>query len=204
MKLFFFKALLNQHPHSNTIFWMTHPISILHPPMLCNPLSLKPQMNLKHQFSPVPIQPNMIRPMTHHHPPPKNTPDPSPPANQHQHIISNPPHNPNPVSIHPMVIRFHVGTNRLTKRLNMHVSSVSPLLKTYHDDFSDLNWQNAVRDEYTAIIKNGTCTLVPRPTDTNIIHSMCLFCHKYLADGTLSRYKALLVANGSNQLEGMM
>ncbi|GJT99105.1 ribonuclease H-like domain-containing protein [Tanacetum coccineum] len=30
-----------------------------------------------------------------------------------------------------------------------------------------------------------------------------LFCHKYLTDGTLSRYKARLVANGSTQLEGV-
>ncbi|GJT41467.1 ribonuclease H-like domain-containing protein [Tanacetum coccineum] len=30
-----------------------------------------------------------------------------------------------------------------------------------------------------------------------------LFCHKYLADGTLSRYKARLVANGSTQLKGI-
>nr|GEZ98555.1 ribonuclease H-like domain-containing protein [Tanacetum cinerariifolium] len=30
-----------------------------------------------------------------------------------------------------------------------------------------------------------------------------LFCHKFLADGTLSRYKARLVANGSTQVEGV-
>lgn len=32
---------------------------------------------------------------------------------------------------------------------------------------------------------------------------MWLFRHKYLADGTLSRYKARLVANGSTQIEGV-
>ncbi|GJS02524.1 ribonuclease H-like domain-containing protein [Tanacetum coccineum] len=32
---------------------------------------------------------------------------------------------------------------------------------------------------------------------------MWLFHHKYLADGTLSRYKARLMANGSTQLEGV-
>ncbi|GKA67167.1 ribonuclease H-like domain-containing protein [Tanacetum coccineum] len=32
---------------------------------------------------------------------------------------------------------------------------------------------------------------------------MWLFCHKYLVDGTLSRYKARLVTNGSTQLEGI-
>nr|GEX41306.1 ribonuclease H-like domain-containing protein [Tanacetum cinerariifolium] len=46
-------------------------------------------------------------------------------------------------------------------------------------------------------------TLVPRPPNTNIVRCMWLFRHKYLADGTLSRYKARLVANGSTQLEGV-
>ncbi|GJZ94318.1 ribonuclease H-like domain-containing protein [Tanacetum coccineum] len=44
---------------------------------------------------------------------------------------------------------------------------------------------------------------VPRPPDTNIVRCMWIFCHKYLDDGTLSRYKARLVANGSTQLEGV-
>nr|GEV15976.1 ribonuclease H-like domain-containing protein [Tanacetum cinerariifolium] len=101
-----------------------------------------------------------------------------------------------------MVIRFCVGTNRPTERLNLHVSSVSPLPKSYRDAFSDPNWQNAMRDEYNALIKNNTWTLVPRQPDTNIVRCMWLFCHKYLEDGTLSRYKARLVANGSTQIEG--
>ncbi|GKE51196.1 ribonuclease H-like domain-containing protein [Tanacetum coccineum] len=80
-------------------------------------------------------------------------------------IIQNPPVNPSPDSVHPMVTRFHVGTNHPTERLNLH-------------------------------------TLVPRPPDTNVVGCMWLFRHKYLKDGTLCRYKARLVANGSTQLEG--
>nr|GEU38913.1 ribonuclease H-like domain-containing protein [Tanacetum cinerariifolium] len=102
-----------------------------------------------------------------------------------------------------MVTRFRVRTNRLTMRLNLHVSSVSHLPKSYRDAFNDPNWQTAMRDEYTALIKNETWTLVPRPPDTNIVCCMWLFCHKYLVDGTLSRFIARLVANGSTQLEGV-
>ncbi|GKC91262.1 ribonuclease H-like domain-containing protein, partial [Tanacetum coccineum] len=40
----------------------------------------------------------------------------------------------------------------------------------------------------------------PRPSDENIVHSIWLFRHKYNANGTLNRYKARLVANGSTQL----
>nr|GFA95470.1 hypothetical protein [Tanacetum cinerariifolium] len=69
-----------------------------------------------------------------------------------------------------MVTRFHDGTNRPTQHLNLHVSSISPLPKSYIDAFNDTNWQNAT----------------------------------YLADGTLSRYKARFVANGSTQIEVLM
>ncbi|GKB58349.1 ribonuclease H-like domain-containing protein [Tanacetum coccineum] len=102
-----------------------------------------------------------------------------------------------------MVTRFRVGTNRPIESLNLHVSLVSPLPKSYRDAFSDPNWQNAMCDEYHVLIKNKTWTLVPRPPDTNIVRCMWHFCHKYLADGTLSRYKARLVANGNTQLEGV-
>ncbi|GKB93786.1 ribonuclease H-like domain-containing protein [Tanacetum coccineum] len=99
-----------------------------------------------------------------------------------------------------MVTRFRVETNSPTQRLTLHVSLVSPLPKSYRDAFNDPNWQNAMCDEYNALIKNKTWTLVPRPTDTNIVRCMWLFLHRYLADGTLSRYKARLVANGSTLL----
>ncbi|GJS70958.1 ribonuclease H-like domain-containing protein [Tanacetum coccineum] len=40
---------------------------------------------------------------------------------------------------------------------------------------------------------------MPRPTTANIFRCMWLFHHKYLAVGTLSRYKTRLAANGSTQ-----
>ncbi|GJZ25858.1 ribonuclease H-like domain-containing protein [Tanacetum coccineum] len=63
------------------------------------------------------------------------------------------------------------GSNRPPARLTLHVSSVSPLPKSYRDAFRDPHWLNAMRDEYTALIKNDTWTLVPRPPDTNIVLS---------------------------------
>nr|GEX89354.1 ribonuclease H-like domain-containing protein [Tanacetum cinerariifolium] len=58
-------------------------------------------------------------------------------------------------------------------------------------------------DNYNALIKNGTWILVPKPTGVNIVRSMWLFKHKFHANGTLSRYKARLVANGSSQQQGI-
>nr|GEU48148.1 ribonuclease H-like domain-containing protein [Tanacetum cinerariifolium] len=102
---------------------------------------------------------------------------------------------------YPNPLRFE--TNRPTERLNLHVSSVSPLPKSCREAFNDVNWHSAMRDEYNALIKNSTWILVPRPSDVNVVRCLWLFRHKYLADGTLSRYKARLVANGSTQLEGV-
>ncbi|GJW94223.1 ribonuclease H-like domain-containing protein [Tanacetum coccineum] len=135
------------------------------------------------------------------------SPDQTPSSTTQQHIspiiIPDPPNNPNPVSVHPMVTRYRVGTNHPTERLSLYISSVSPLPKSYRGAFNDSKWQNAMCDEYHALIKNKTWTLVPKPTNANIVRCMWLFRHKYHADGTLSRYKARLVANGSIQLEGV-
>ncbi|GKA78124.1 ribonuclease H-like domain-containing protein [Tanacetum coccineum] len=102
-----------------------------------------------------------------------------------------------------MVTRYRVGSNHPPECLNLHVSSISPLPKSYRDAFNDSNWQNSLCDEYHALAKNNTWTLVPQPTDANIVRCMWLFRHKFHADGTLSRYKARLVTNGSTQLEGV-
>ncbi|GJT33877.1 ribonuclease H-like domain-containing protein [Tanacetum coccineum] len=102
-----------------------------------------------------------------------------------------------------LVTRFRVETNRPVERLTLHVSSVSSVPRSYHEAFNDVNWHSAMRDEYNALIKNSTWTLIPRPPNVNVVLCMWLFRYKYLADGTLSRYKARLVANGSTQLEGV-
>ncbi|GJU18917.1 ribonuclease H-like domain-containing protein [Tanacetum coccineum] len=102
-----------------------------------------------------------------------------------------------------MFTQFRVETNCRTEHLNLHVSSISPLPKSYNVAFNDPNWQNTTSDEYNALLKNNTWTLVPRPTTANIVRCMWLFRHIFLADGTLSRYKARLVVNGSTQIEGI-
>nr|GEY26776.1 ribonuclease H-like domain-containing protein [Tanacetum cinerariifolium] len=102
-----------------------------------------------------------------------------------------------------MVTRFRDGTTRPMQRLNLYVSSVSSLPKSYRDAFNDPNWHNAMCAEYNILNKNKNWVLVPRPPDTNIVLCMWLFGHKYLADGTLSCYKTRLMVNGSTHLKGV-
>ncbi|GJT09367.1 ribonuclease H-like domain-containing protein [Tanacetum coccineum] len=98
-----------------------------------------------------------------------------------------------------MITRSQSGIVKPIEPLSLHTSSLSPIPKSLFIALKDPNWCNAMYDEYNELVKNGTWILVPRPSDVNLVRSIWLFKRKFHADGTLSRYKARLVANGSNQ-----
>ncbi|GJY20515.1 ribonuclease H-like domain-containing protein [Tanacetum coccineum] len=98
-----------------------------------------------------------------------------------------------------MVTRSQVGTVKPNPRFHGHTSPISLIPKSPSVALSDPNWQDAMYDEYNALIKNSTWVLVSKPPNVNVVRSMWLFRHKYHADGSLSRYKARLVANGHSQ-----
>ncbi|GKA80033.1 ribonuclease H-like domain-containing protein [Tanacetum coccineum] len=85
----------------------------------------------------------------------------------------------------------------------MSCTTTSPLPRSHVHALRDPNWNEAMLDEYNALITNGTWDLVPRPANVNVVRSMWLFKHKFNAYGSLSRYKARLVANGRNQQQGI-
>ncbi|GKC30798.1 ribonuclease H-like domain-containing protein [Tanacetum coccineum] len=101
------------------------------------------------------------------------------------------------------VLRSLVGTFKPNPRFHGHTSHISPLPNSPVVAFSDSNWRDALYDKYNALIKNSTWILVPKPPNANVVRSMWLFRHKYHADGSLSRYKARLVANGRSQQYGV-
>lgn len=57
--------------------------------------------------------------------------------------------------------------------------------------------------EYQALLKQGTWTLVPPPSGANIIGCQWIYKIKRNSDGSVTRYKARLVANGNQQAEGI-
>lgn len=61
----------------------------------------------------------------------------------------------------------------------------------------------AMQQEYDALIKNSTWSLVPKMKDMNMISTKWLFRVKYNKDGTVERYKARLVARGFQQTAGV-
>ncbi|GJY75385.1 ribonuclease H-like domain-containing protein [Tanacetum coccineum] len=111
-----------------------------------------------------------------------------------------------PTWSHPMVTRAQVGTVKPNSRFHghaSHISHISPILKSPIVAISYPNWRDAMYDEYNALIKNSTWVLVSKPPNVNVVQSMWLFRHKYHVDGSLSMYKARLVANGRSQQFGV-
>ncbi|GJT02226.1 ribonuclease H-like domain-containing protein [Tanacetum coccineum] len=102
-----------------------------------------------------------------------------------------------------MITRSQSGIVKPIDRLSLNTFLISPIPKNPSDSLKDPKWRNAMYDEYNALVKNGTWLLVPRPTSVNMVRFMWLFKHKFHAGGTLSRYKARLVANGSSQQLGV-
>lgn len=60
-----------------------------------------------------------------------------------------------------------------------------------------------MEEEYTALVRNNTWHLVPPLTGANVIDSKWVYKIKRKADGTIERYKALLVAKGFKQKYGL-
>jgi len=60
-----------------------------------------------------------------------------------------------------------------------------------------------MEEEHFALFSNNTWDLVPRPPGANVVTGKWIFRHKYLADGTLDRYKACWVLHGFTQRPGV-
>lgn len=70
------------------------------------------------------------------------------------------------------------------------------------DALASSNWTLTMKEEYDALLRNGTWNLVNKPIDRNIIRGKWVFKIKKKADGSIERYKARLTAKGYNQILG--
>ena len=75
--------------------------------------------------------------------------------------------------------------------------------KSVEDALSDPNWLQAMESEISSMHENQTWELVPRPVGKNIVGSRWVFKIKRNADGSISRHKARLVAQGFTQEQGI-
>ena len=64
-------------------------------------------------------------------------------------------------------------------------------------------WKEALKSEYSSLIKNDTWELVPPPEGKNIVGSRGVLKVKRNEDGSIDRFKARLVAQGYSQVRGV-
>ena len=81
------------------------------------------------------------------------------------------------------------------------LSKVEP--KKISEALKDDDWYNGMKEEIEQIEKNKTWTLVPRPTDKNVIGTKWVFKKKLDENGEIKRNKARLVCKGYAQEEGL-
>lgn len=120
-----------------------------------------------------------------------------------------PPCKAKPVYIpHPMQTRSKTAPTCLTAVTTTPSSSASvsssitePL--TVKEALQSSQWSQAMLDEYQALQKQGTWSLVPLPPHKHAIGCKWVFKLKRNSDGTIARYKARLVAKGYLQEEGI-
>src|SRR5690606_6329892 len=99
--------------------------------------------------------------------------------------------------------RSRSGITKKKQIFSLHTDTISPLPSSHVQAAKDKHWNHSMQVEYDAQIERGTCTLVPRPLNTNIVRSMWLYRHKFDADGHLTRHKSRLIANGKSQQIGI-
>ncbi|CAL2226755.1 unnamed protein product [Prunus armeniaca] len=117
---------------------------------------------------------------------------------------------PHSTNCHPMQTRLKSGV--VQKRqfpefscfATMLTSVIEPEAPTYFKAAAaQLEWQQAMAEEIQALQLQGTWNLVPPPPDKNIVGCRWIYKIKRNSYGTISRYKARLVAQGFSQEHGL-
>jgi hypothetical protein len=64
--------------------------------------------------------------------------------------------------------------------------AISPIPFTYRQALKDLNWSAAMRDEFDALTKQNTWSLVSKPAGVNVVSRKWICRHKHNSDGSFA------------------
>ncbi|GKV19435.1 hypothetical protein SLEP1_g29696 [Rubroshorea leprosula] len=103
-----------------------------------------------------------------------------------------------------LLMRSQVGTRKprvLPSLLATETDIREP--KTFKEACQFSEWHSAMVDEFSALLKNNTWSLVPHPSTVNVVGSKWVYRIKQKANGSIERFKARLVAQGFTQQQGI-
>ncbi|XP_073016728.1 uncharacterized protein [Primulina eburnea] len=104
---------------------------------------------------------------------------------------------------YPLKNVFH--DHRLSSSYRAFFNNISTIIEhqSYSQAVVSLEWRQAMLDELQALECNGTWTIVSLPPGKSVVGCKWVYKAKFLADGTLERYKSRLVAKCYTQQEGI-
>ncbi|GJS33973.1 putative RNA-directed DNA polymerase [Tanacetum coccineum] len=96
---------------------------------------------------------------------------------------------------------------RVPYNLSANHATVLPTTITETTSFivanNSLEWRQAMKKEYDALMKNGTWSLVPRASNTNVVDGKWVYRLKRDKNGAITRYKARFITKGFRQQPGI-
>ncbi|KAI0520009.1 hypothetical protein KFK09_007474 [Dendrobium nobile] len=114
---------------------------------------------------------------------------------------------PQPHISHPMITRHKSGSLKPRIRLNLLHSKLPTEHNTTPTNYTEAvkqpEWRNAMANEFLALQKQGTWSLVKPPNQFTILGCKWTYRLKHHEDGTIAKYKARLVAQGNTQEYGL-
>ncbi|PKU87466.1 Retrovirus-related Pol polyprotein from transposon TNT 1-94 [Dendrobium catenatum] len=135
-------------------------------------------------------------PVTGHAP----VPDLLPPSATAEPLSPDPPY----ALSHPMQTRAKSGIYKPKIIYGLSVTTSPLSTPTSYTQASKIpHWQSAMQEEFSALQRQGTWTLVPPPRQEPILGCKWTFKTKLLPNGQIDRYKARLIAQGFNQTLGV-
>ncbi|KAL4280812.1 hypothetical protein GQ457_03G013600 [Hibiscus cannabinus] len=108
------------------------------------------------------------------------------------------------INCHPMITRGKNGKRKpKVYNVSMGDSYGENEPKNIHEAMMSDHWKQAAQEEYDALIRNKTWSIVELPPNRTAVNCKWIFRIKRNADGSISRYKARLVAKGFLQQAGL-
>jgi len=120
------------------------------------------------------------------------------PSNLQDYVCNNTRVSPYP--IHNYVSHHSLSNNYSSFVMSLHTTTEP---KTYAEASKHDCWKQAMQVELQALEKTGTWQLVDLPPNVKPIGCRWIYKVKHHVDGSIERYKAILVVKGYNQIEGL-
>ena len=100
-----------------------------------------------------------------------------------------------------------IRTNKRSKPYSSDVALMCDLIDqeptSYKEVVQNKVWVESMMEEYQSIMKNDVWDIVPKPENKSVVYSKWIYKIKHVVDGSIEKYKAIFVARGFSQKEGI-